>query len=575
MRTTQQTSPSLSARFNFLTLTTRGPLILAAVFLAACSAEAPPEATTVAAAVPSSSSAPDYVPTPVYCADPAVSTLCSVIPSFIGDDPILKDLAGYQGLSDQVTSSAGDAQSPFDNMAWQMFIALNWQASQSGGDPSTGLTGAGPVVWQTYARPEEVFGGPVGSCANPNNLPVFNLISKSGAQDRDEGIMQATGQPLIDINGNWALFERRLNGVEQDYIVSQGLNTYAGQQAFVEASKTVLFPPGAQTPTNSLVGAIELKASWRIIAEAEKSSYFNIQALIDVEGAYVRDGNPLCETVTLGLVGLHIIQANSELGALDPKFIWASFEHKNNAPTAAAACDPVDNNCYTTILENHCPAPANAGDFSFSQNACSALPVNTPPVLAKGDSEFIWERQQPFAGAYTTTSGTQQCGTQVSRCWQVYDLTQDLNTAWTGQLQAINSVFANYFLIGTNWGASIEFEPGKLDNNAVPAFLGNTTMETYIQSDPKVGNCVGCHSFANLAYTTGEGSSAKTYPANFSFLPGLATQLVCSDLTAGPIWSNEQAQTTCPKVCGDSGDDWNGQWKTTQFGVTSVCGCCG
>ena len=557
-------------------------ILCVAALLAACSAEPPPStpALSTQLATPTTTA---YTPTPVYCADPAIQTLCSVIPSFIGPDPILADVNGYQGLSNDVTDSKSDAQSPFDNLAWQMFIALNWQAGQSGGDAGTGLSGSGPVVWQSYARPEDVFGGPVGNCPNPGNLPRFNLIAKSDAQPSDEEFQQATGQPLIDVNGNWALFERRMNGVEQDYIVSQGLDTYAGQQAFVQAGNSVLFPPGAQTPTNGTVGAIELKAAWRIVSDTEKSSYFNIQALIDVQGAYVRDGAPLCATVTLGLVGLHIIQANSPQGALLPQFIWASFEHNNNAPLAAAACDPVDNNCYTAIPKNNCPAPANAGNFSFSQNACSSVAVNTPPALKQGDSEYIWERQAPFAGAYTTSVGaqgsgaTQQCGTQVARCWQVYELTQDLNTAWTAKLAAINSVFANYTLIGTNWGASIEPEPGKLDNSSVPAFLANTTLETYIQSDPEIGNCVGCHNkFAQLAYNgPGPGGTKGPFPANFSFFLNLPTQQSCTDLPAGPIWSNDQAQTVCPNVCSAAEDEWNGQWVTTQSGVMSVCGCCG
>lgn len=544
----------------------------------ACSRPAPESATpaakeTEAVAEPA---ATGYTPTAVFCADPAVSDLCSVIPSFIGPDPALKAF-GYQGLSDQVTSPENDAQSPFDNMAWQMFVALNWQASQPGGDPATGLNGQGPVVWQSYARPEDVFGGPSGQCDNPKNLPRFNLIAKSAAQgSRDEEFLQATGQPLIDANGNWTLFERRLNEVEQNYLVSQGLTTWQGQKKFIQGGGSVLFPPGDSSKTNGAVGAIELKASWRILSPSEVANYFSIPALLDVEGVYVEGGQDLCAEVTLGLVGLHIIQANAELGALKPQFIWASFEHVGNAPLAAQACDPVDNNCYKNIPNNNCPAPPNAGNFSFYQQACSALPVNTPPQLGTDQIAFVWQNQPPYAGAYTTNSGGAQCGTQVARCWDIYDLTQDLNSAWQQQLSAIGSVFANYQLIGTNWGAAIEPEIGKLDNNAVPAFLGNSTMETYIQSDPTVGNCVGCHSFATLAYqSTDAKCNPVTYSANFSFLPGLATPKICTDINAGPIWNNEEAQCTCPKVCSDQNQQWNGQWTTTQPGVMSVCGCCG
>lgn len=563
-----------------------GIALLTAVLSACGSSDSPPAPTSAAApaAAPETTAPNNYTPTPVYCADPSVSTLCPVVPSFIGADPDLLSGDGYQGLSNDVTSASNDAQSPFDNMAWQMFVALNWQASNPT-DPASGLNGAGPVVWQGYATPEAVFDGPVGNCPNPNNLPRFNIIAKAGTNPRDQEFLQATGQPLIDANGNWTLFERRMNSVEQQYIESQGLNTYEGQQKFIEAGNSVLFQPGQQVPTNGVVGAIEIKASWKIIGEADKASYFHTQGLIDVQGAYVSDGQPLCAEVTLGLVGLHIIQANSEVidpktklpGALQPKFIWASFEHKNNAPTSSQACDAVvDNTCYQTIANNNCPAPSDAGSYAYYNPTCSALPVNTPPAKKPGESAYVWSRTQPYAAAYLTPSNNAQCGTQVSRCWQVYDLTADLNTAWTAQLAAINSVFANYYLIGTNWGANIEPVPGKLDNGSVPAFLGNSTMETYIQTDPQFGNCVNCHAGAQLAYSSTDANGKPVhYSANFSFLLGLATQQSCQDLPAGPLFNQQDAEATCPKVCSAAEDDWNGQWTTTVFGKMSVCGCCG
>lgn len=545
------------------------PIVLASL-TAACDTTAPPKATETPPPVTT------YVPQPVWCAD-GTGALCPVIPSFIGPDPAIQKNNGYQGLSNDVTSAKFDAQTPFDNMSWQMFIALNWQASQAGGDPKTGLSGAGPTVWQSYARPEDLFGGPSGNCPNPNNLPRFNVIAKSGAQgSRDEEFIQATGQPLIDVNGNWTLFERHLNSVEQTYLETQGLTTYAGQQTFVQAGHTVQFPPGDDSKPNGQVGAIEIKAAWRIISDQEKSSYFNTQGLIDVQGAYVRDGQPLCAEVTLGLVGLHIVQNNPEFESLRGQSIWASFEHKNNAPMAAAACAATDPNCYKTIPNSLCPAAANAGDYAFSRNACSAVTTNSPPVLGQGESAFIWERQPPYAQTYLTQSNGQSCGTQVAHCWQVYDLTQQLNSAWQAQLTAINSVFANYYLIGTNWGGFVEPDGTQLDNQAVPAFLANSTLETFIQHDPVVGNCVGCHKGATLAYTETDPNTGKVtqFPADFSFLPGLATQQICTDQPAGPILSNDQAQQVCPGICSAVEDSWNGQWTTTVFGVMSVCGCC-
>jgi hypothetical protein len=47
------------------------------------------------------------------------------------------------------------------------------------------------------------------------------------------------------------------------------------------------------------------------------------------------------------------------------------------------------------------------------------------------------------------------------------------------------------------------------------------------------------------------------------------------DVNAGPIWNQQDAETKCPKTCGNGWGAWNGQWKTTQPGKMSVCGCGG
>jgi FtsP/CotA-like multicopper oxidase with cupredoxin domain len=54
-------------------------------------------------------------------------------------------------------------------------------------------------------------------------------------------------------------------------------------------------------------------------------------------------------------------------------------------------------------------------------------------------------------------------------------------------------------------------------------------------------------------------------------LPAVST--TPRDVDAGPIYSNQEAQTTCPTVCENDKAAWNGQWTTTEPGVMSVCGC--
>ncbi len=45
------------------------------------------------------------------------------------------------------------------------------------------------------------------------------------------------------------------------------------------------------------------------------------------------------------------------------------------------------------------------------------------------------------------------------------------------------------------------------------------------------------------------------------------------DVIAGPIFSNRQAQTRCPQVCGSLKAKWNGNWNTIIPGRQSVCNC--
>lgn len=49
----------------------------------------------------------------------------------------------------------------------------------------------------------------------------------------------------------------------------------------------------------------------------------------------------------------------------------------------------------------------------------------------------------------------------------------------------------------------------------------------------------------------------------------------CETVEAGPIWSNDDAQTKCPNACGGKNYTWDdGQWWTTKPNEESVCLCC-
>lgn len=97
-------------------------------------------------------------------------------------------------------------------------------------------------------------------------------------------------------------------------------------------------------------------------------------------------------------------------------------------------------------------------------------------------------------------------GTQVVRCWAIYEEAVGVNTVFVSALAG--TVWEYYRLLGTQWQSESDIPPFTLFS--ISRCLGNSTHETYIQS---TSDCLGCH------------TSAKTTAgadANFSFLLGAA-----------------------------------------------------
>lgn len=528
--------------------------LLALLAFTACSGSgnAPP-------ATPPSTPAPQrYIPQAQYCAPspsgPVTgSPLCSTIPGNIGPDPALDIPIAYNGIvGAKPTSAANDVQSPFDNLSWQTFVALNWTRGKERQPAQEGLQGNGARVWEGWPRVSAVFGnGPVlASCSVPPGLQVFAIASNGKGQpvaQNEEYIQAATGDPAIDVSGNWTIYERRLNDLEVAYLKAPGgnarwnLTTRAGQQNLIKDKGTVDFPAaGGKNAT----GAIEIKAAWRVLDPARRTdnqkTYYVVPAMLTVAPDLVtqplgKPPAPICARVDLGLVAMHIIQKNPVTkNDLKPEWFWSSFEHVTNTPLAATApaCDPTSPSTCPTLGQLDCPAPPNTAAYSYFNPSCQSpdCKTNQPPIQSTKGTPFAWNPTQPFAKAYLYTTKskgqTVTVGTQVSRCWKIYSLTDDLNTQWRDQLGRIGSVFQNYMLVGTQWGASTTSTPDpKVPTGGVPNFLSNSVVETYLQtmSDPKSpfgdGSCVSCH----LAATLPVDRKTTMTSSNLSFLPDLVT----------------------------------------------------
>ncbi len=415
-------------------------------------------------------------------ADPAVlKPNCSTVaPMFSPDIPHEVEVNlpnGYSGLipSDQVC---------FDYFSWRSFVALNWPAGADGQPLKCNFTDYPdtPRVWEYYTDPGELFGtgehllafsGPIKKIPG---LKGLRMVSKMSTEFKDTvagSIKQATGQPLLDKNLNYVLFEIMLNPDETKYIRDSGLTTVQGQQG-----KTIKFPEGHydKGQNGGAVGAIEVKATWKILVPGKDDStkFYRRRAVIYVPAKNSTTGKALYLTETVGLVAMHILHKTKNF----PMWIWTTFEHNNNAPDSAAV--------------------AKAGNqYSFYNPACPASFVNTPP-----DTPYLWQPFKPYAKSVANDG---QYGTQVVQQLPIYDFTQTLNKAWQTALKG--SVWANYRLIGSQWGVIQGDNPTHgADTVGVPQYMSNPVVETYYQQS----SCLtSCHIFAK---------DAAGMNADFSFM---------------------------------------------------------
>lgn len=456
---------------------------------------------------------------------------------------------GVPTLSSTVPNDAIITDQPTMNcFAWQEFIALNWAAvpgKRGVADPNATAAQFGkpnttpPTVWETYKDKTEVFlpGGakpkpwndppPAPPCTTGANAAkallnrpgtrVLSMSSAFGEFSLDE-TNQASGQWLADQNGNLVYYEIKLNQDEFNTIVGSGFYNASVQ---LQTAKTganptkggayqVKLPAGCNSgscPNNGqpIVGAIELKAAWRILTDPRQyGRYLTSQAvLVNSTGA--------CTTATMGLVGLHIIHKTVS----QPQFIWATFEHVDNvSPDSPATFNNPFCQCQSSIPTacfKTAPTSTVYQNCLAKQTQGQGCTANTPP---------------PYD---TTSANCTAYPIQVARARPISNNSSDPVVATNAAARQLivganpQSVFQYYELVDVLWSGSPQNnytnqpnQPGPIvplsmsgatpDPAALP--VANTTMETYVQQL----TCLSCHVHASVP--------GGSYASDFSFILG-------------------------------------------------------
>ncbi len=363
----------------------------------------------------------------------------------------------------------------FDDYSWRAFVALVWPAAEGHrGTPDAAkkLGAGGPRTFETYKSLWEVFhrdGSAPTASFDAYDPPGANACSANTAWG-DEVIASFSGldelaqfgpgemlPPLAARNGRYIRTQTLYNKIAYDYIVANKLYL-----------RSALPPIPSPRPAEPVVqfpdGSIVLKGSWLDLTgftDAEKSRYYTRPVTLR------EAGSARCSVVTMGLVGLHIVQKT----ASRPQWIWSTFEQVDLVP----------------------PARANApGGFALNDGTSTPAPAENPLSL-------VPLAREPVKPSNVTRSAVMPINPKTALTNLMYER------------QLKGTIWENYQLVMTQWprvtGEQSIPIPASLNGDASHTFPGlgsaavsafaNLTMETFDQDRPQLG-CMNCHNQARL-----------------------------------------------------------------------------
>jgi hypothetical protein len=367
----------------------------------------------------------------------------------------------------------------FQRFMWQSMLALVQPAS---GAPSR-------LQFETWMPNYGIFikdGTPTPWGQEPLNpcAPAQKASATSGKTPRfysDITKQAGADDPLIDLKGEFVYYSISVN--QSAYEMVTGCQLYKANCAgplkpgnkgidLIQKYPNLAFPNTA----------VELKTSWMVLDDASAAS-----GLYYVVPGWIQHKGSACRQVNLGLVGKHIVSKTPNF----PAMIWATFEHRNNAP-----------DCGNTTA-----TPPLGGSWNFYNPSCSNCTTNT---FQPGRPAQVCRMHPQGDSAVGTFPDGSNCNVDPGQ-FACQAKTQQMLSESTASINAINTsvqqliqanpqlidkVWANYELVGNVWTVAGTVPP-YLQAQQGSLSAANTSMETFVQngvaavSNPY--NCLSCH----------------------------------------------------------------------------------
>jgi len=425
------------------------------------------------------------------------------------------------GIPIDVCGTLFDA-TEFGPMAWQTFKTLVWPAASRGVADATlkitETTGRSlvfetykadwetfhafktPLAWDEYPKTASVCQGESSTKPLANNELVLASLNKFGNLDQADLLPPQDpgdeppppprqGEPPPPRTGEVVFYLTiAQNGTPVRYLSSFGKVAYESivknnlYQPDVSRPRPSMAPPVAPPnpgATRMDVGTITIKSAWIEMTGFDPRRFHTRVALLQ---------HPLdktCREALVGLVGLHIAHKTE----VSPQWIWASFEHVDNAPYRGK---PPTQPHYT---------------FNKPENGQNGRMPDHPPLDSRvpTDTQKEFTIPQPY---------------NVERLREIAPALQELNKKWREMLadEKVKSVWANYELVTVQWprhkynkerigagrnegewlGAFPTPPCGSITPEASPN-VSNSVIETFLQAHTRCHwdlTCMSCHNRA-------------------------------------------------------------------------------
>jgi hypothetical protein len=315
--------------------------------------------------------------------------------------------------------------------------------------------------------------------------PALGVIDVEQGQAGDDSVLEAQ----TTANGSLVYYATMVNdvyayfltGMKKGAITTNPSNQFPTTQQDLTNTINFAVANGKPTPPfpdpNAL--AIEVKSSWVLAAGLPNaSSYITTTATIPTydtsnPNVWTPTGQ---QTVQLALVGMHVVGST----AGHPEMVWATFEHKSNAPLATYSYTSTsgtkqinqDTSGAWLFCANGSNGPFNTAHMAFTgPSGAPANSIQSEPNFVISPSDTL--REKPFGVDGTNTFEN----TEVI----------SMNNHVRGML-ANGDIRANYIMTGATW-TPFGSNPGVSNLGVGTNKLSNDTMETYAQGT----NCFACH----------------------------------------------------------------------------------